>query len=242
MALIELTQEAIDAAHGRWPASDPKDKRRERPVSIQIFKNKFIENVFGKAHWITPIIWFGPLIAYGLYRGISSPRLGALWTVPLFLAGWLMWTLLEYVLHRFLFHMDASKPERKIRVFMMHGYHHEFPDDRMRLVAPPAMSWGPAIIISTLYYFVFGSTFCWPILAGSATGYVAYDWIHYYTHHGRPKGGIGKWLRRYHMLHHYEHGANTRYGVSSPLWDYVFGTYKEPLTASQRAQARNNAA
>lgn len=232
MALIELTQETIDAAHGRWPGYDPNDKRRERPVSIKVFKNDLIENVFGKAHPITPIVWFGWLIVYGVYRGVTSPRVGALGTVGLFLVGWLIWTLMEYLLHRFVFHMDNTLEKNKVKAFMIHGYHHDFPDDKMRLVAPPVMSWGPAAIFAAIYYFAFGPHYWWTIMAGSATGYVAYDWIHYYTHHGRPKGGIGKWLRRYHMLHHFKDG-NTRYGVSSPLWDLVFGTFRTPRTASE---------
>lgn len=235
MALLSLTQECIDAAHGRWPGIEPGSKRKDRPVTIRVYKNGFVENVFAKAHWATPILWFGPIIAWGLYRGFTQPQTAGFKTVGLFFGGWLAWTLIEYVLHRFLFHLAPRNEADKMRAFLMHGYHHDFPDDRMRLVAPPVMSWGPAAIIGISFFFLFGPHVWSVVFAGTLTGYIAYDWIHYYTHHGRPTGGLGKWMRRYHMKHHYKDG-NAWYGVSSPLWDYVFGTYRskkeEPVGAS----------
>ena len=63
--------------------------------------------------------------------------------------------------------------------------------------------------------------------SGTVTGYIAYDWIHYYTHHFSPKNRVGRWLKRYHLLHHFdEHHGTKRFGVSNPLWDLVFGTYR----------------
>lgn len=106
----------------------------------------------------------------------------------------------------------------------MHGYHHEFANDRLRLVAPPVMSWPVGAILAGLFYLAFGR-FWWPAVAGMMTGYVAYDWIHYYSHHARPTTAVGKWIRHYHLRHHYE-DHNSRFGVSSPLWDFVFGTYR----------------
>jgi sterol desaturase/sphingolipid hydroxylase (fatty acid hydroxylase superfamily) len=71
---------------------------------------------------------------------------------------------------------------------------------------------------------VFGPAVFFQILAGTMAGYVAYDWIHYYTHHAKPKTALGKFLRRYHMRHHFEN-ENRFYGISSPLWDLVLGTF-----------------
>jgi sterol desaturase/sphingolipid hydroxylase (fatty acid hydroxylase superfamily) len=233
MPLIRLTQECLDAAAGRWPGIEPGSKRKDRPRAIRVFVNPIIENVFGKAHWVTPILWFGPLIAYGVYKGLADPRVGVAKLCGLFALGWLVWTLMEYLLHRYLFHLKGETPDEKVRAFMIHGYHHDFPDDAMRLVAPPVMSWGPAIVWSIAYWFLFGRTYFAPVLAGSAAGYVAYDWIHYYTHHARPTTALGKALRRYHMKHHFKDG-DAWYGVSSPLWDYVFGTHRSKKEASEQ--------
>jgi sterol desaturase/sphingolipid hydroxylase (fatty acid hydroxylase superfamily) len=242
MPFFAYTKDCLDAAQGEWPASggfyeesSPGERRRDRPKSIDVFQNRFIEHVFARAHPITPIIWFGPFIAYGLYTGVV--RAGVGWTALMFLGGWLAWTLMEYGLHRFLFHMGAHTPEQKFRSFMVHGYHHEFPVDRMRLVAPPLMSWPLAVVVGFGYRALFGDLW-WVVFAGTCSGYVAYDWIHYYTHHFKPSNPIGKWLKSYHLLHHFdENHGRRRYGVSSPLWDFVFGTYlplkKKPSPAAR---------
>jgi sterol desaturase/sphingolipid hydroxylase (fatty acid hydroxylase superfamily) len=230
MTLIEYSQECVDAAHGKWPGVEPGAKRKDRPRSITIFKNAFVENYLAKAHWVTPGLWFGPLMVYGIYRGLTDASIGAARTAGLFLAGLLIWTLVEYLLHRFLFHMHARNDDEKLRAFLIHGYHHDFPDDEMRLVMPPMVSWPLAVGWSLAYYLLFKQYWA-PMIAGSAFGYVSYDWIHYYTHHGRPTGGVGKWLRKYHMKHHFKDG-DAWYGVSSPLWDFVFGTYRSKKEAA----------
>jgi len=160
-------------------------------------------------------------------------RAGFLTTVGLFIGGWLVFTLMEYLLHRFLFHASAHTPDQKFRSFMVHGYHHEFPNDKLRLVAPPLMSWPIAAVMIFIYRATMGPNM-WIMFAGTATGYVAYDWIHYYTHHFRPSNAVGRWLKAYHLQHHFDdtHGEG-RYGVSSPLWDFVFGTYRPLKRAAQ---------
>ena len=242
MALLELTQEIQEAARIDWTAQNPATlNRKDRPKSVRVFTNGFVENVFGKAHWLTPALWFGPPMVYGLYKGLSDARIGAGRTLGLFALGWVFWTLLEYVLHRFLFHWEPKQEKDRIKAFMLHGYHHVYHQDKLRLVAPPVMSWVPGILVALLYFVVFGRTYFATVFAGTGAGYVAYDWIHYYTHHARPTSGLGKWLRRYHMIHHFkEHDAC--FGVSSPLWDIVFGTYRTPRTATQNAASEERAA
>jgi sterol desaturase/sphingolipid hydroxylase (fatty acid hydroxylase superfamily) len=235
MSFPEYAQECLDAAQGKWPASGmgwggvtfedpPAEKRKDRPKSIRVFRSEFMEKVLGRSHPILPIVWFGPFLAYGIYRGVADR--GALVGAGLFFLGWLFWTLIEYLLHRGIFHMGAKTPDQRFRAFMIHGYHHEFPNDKLRLVAPPLMSWPIGAVVAVIYYFSFGATMWWPVFAGTVTGYVAYDWIHYYTHHFKPTNRVGKWLKQYHLLHHFDenHGSK-RYGVSNPLWDFVFGTY-----------------
>jgi sterol desaturase/sphingolipid hydroxylase (fatty acid hydroxylase superfamily) len=191
---------------------------------MRVFVSPWIEHVLGRAHPITPIVWFGPFIGFAVYRSIERSDLRPA-AALLFALGWLAWSLMEYLLHRFVFHMDAHTPPQRLRAFLLHGYHHEFPDDAMRLVAPPLMSWPIAIVVGLAFYGLLGATHWIFLYAGTASGYVAYDWIHYYTHHFRPRGSIGKWLRSYHLLHHFGK-RGLRFGVSSPLWDIVFGTYQ----------------
>ncbi|MCX7807947.1 MAG: sterol desaturase family protein [Deltaproteobacteria bacterium] len=220
MGLFDFTQECLDAAQGKLPFQSPGGKRSPRPKRLQVFKNQFLEKYFAQAHPITPGLWFGGFVIYGVYRGFRD---FGWWAIPLFLFGALITTLIEYLVHRFLFHMEARTEKERLRLFLLHGYHHEFPNDPMRLVLPPIGIWPLALVVGLLWSWIFGPYF-WPVFGGTAAGYIAYDWIHYYTHHFNPKRGLGRWLKRYHMLHHFD-SPNHRFGITSPLWDLVFGTY-----------------
>ncbi len=222
MGMLDLSEECLNAAEGRMPerAVGPDGKRARPANRMRVFKNDFVETYLAQAHPITPGIWFGGFILYGLYAGLRDLSLLAL---PLFAGGVLITTLIEYFLHRVVFHFDAKNEKERLQLFLMHGYHHEFPNDPMRLVLPPIVIWPFAALVALLWYFLFGAYF-WPVYAGTAAGYVAYDWMHYYTHYFNPKGGVGRFIKRYHMLHHHD-SPNHRYGITSPLWDLVFGTY-----------------
>jgi dihydroceramide fatty acyl 2-hydroxylase len=224
MGLMSYTDELQDAAkHWSGACGPPNRWSRQHPQGITMYRSALIERVFAKAHPLTPGVWFGPLIAYGLVRSfgnVSSWAIGLL-----FLAGVLLWTLFEYVVHRFPMHRVLGPSRKRLPHFLLHGYHHEFPNDPMRLVAPLPASWGGALLVWIVYYFAVGPRLAWPLFCGTCAGYVAYDWIHYYTHHFRPKTRIGRFLRRYHMEHHYR-DSTSHFGISSPLWDFVFGTAK----------------
>jgi sterol desaturase/sphingolipid hydroxylase (fatty acid hydroxylase superfamily) len=224
MSLLRYTQACLDAARN-WPPAGRawSGGTRGRPRSIQVFQSTFVDRFFARALPISPIFWVGPVVGIMVWQVAKTGR-GAI-AVVLFLAGWLLWTFLEYLLHRFIFHMGASTPEERLRAFLLHGYHHEYPDDPMRLVAPPMMSWPIGTAVGILLYLIIRPPNWLPVFAGMAVGYLAYDWIHYYTHHFHPRRGVGKWLRSYHMLHHFQ-DRESRFGVSSPLWDLVFGTYR----------------
>lgn len=235
LAFLKLSQECLDAAEGKLPEApvDAEGNRGKRPIRLKVMENDFIEKWFAQAHPITPGIWFGPIVAYGLYVGFST--LGWL-AVPLFLLGWLIVTLVEYCLHRFLFHFKAETKEERLRLFLLHGYHHDFPNDPMRLVLPPLAIWPVAAVFIVVYWSTLGR-YWWPVAAGSALGYIAYDWTHYYTHHFMPSSRVGKFIKRYHMLHHHD-SPNARYGITTPLWDFVFGTYVPTNKMVRRPTAR----
>jgi len=212
------TQECLEAAQGTIrPLADGS-----RPKGLRVFQSRWLE-LLGLAHPVTPLLWWGPVVLYGAY--VSLAHDGVVASVGWIVVGFLCWTLFEYLLHRFVFHMPAHDAAGRFRRFMIHGYHHAFPNDRLRLLAPPLMSWtvGPAIY--GIERLVFGPRVVWPVFAGTALGYLAYDYIHYYTHHVKPANPIGRWLRSYHLHHHHDK-EEARFGVSTPLWDLVFGTYR----------------
>jgi dihydroceramide fatty acyl 2-hydroxylase len=184
------------------------------------------------------VIYFGPFVGYGLYAGLSTrwwPTVAGL-----FVVGVLAWTLAEYLLHRFFFHLVVEEEGKKLPFFLVHGYHHEYPQDKLRLVAPFIASWTGGALFLLLYYLVAGPELCWPLFAGTGTGYVAYDAVHFYTHHARPRTRVGRWLQRYHLQHHYR-DAESHFGISNPLWDLVFGTFSSSRSASAGAKAREEA-
>jgi sterol desaturase/sphingolipid hydroxylase (fatty acid hydroxylase superfamily) len=201
--------------------------RSEEP--IRLFKSDFLEFFTHISPIAVLIIWI-PVALYFLISAITHVPAGssALYIPVGFLVGIVVWTFSEYTLHRFLFHYHA-KSERAQRVFFLfHGVHHAQPQLKTRLVMPPVVSIPMAFIFYGLFYLIFGVIFGaanWvaPVFSGFITGYLLYDMTHYATHHFPMRSGYLKYLKRYHMAHHYK-TPDARYGVSSPVWDYVFRT------------------
>ncbi len=197
--------------------------------SIRIFKNPILES-FTHVHPIVPLILWVPVILFLLYRGAVIKDVNAVALGILFVFGFLLWTFTEYVLHRFVFHWDSKSRVGKYFVFLFHGLHHDDPQDPTRLVMPPV----PAILIAALLWSLFSLLFpeqyLEVIMACFLIGYLCYDYIHYAIHHFPMTGKIGRYLRKYHLQHHYS-GEKSKYGVSSPLWDYIFKTTTGPKKA-----------
>lgn len=243
MGLLDFTDEATEVI-ARWDKTIGAPSRENRKKNrLRVYKNPFVEHVLATSHPLLPGLWFGPVIVYGAWLALSSAR-GLAVGLATFGLGVLAFSLLEYCLHRWVFHFDPGESDfGKTMLFLLHGYHHEFPNDRWRLVAPPLMSWPIAAIVFLLYSLVLPADLVWILFGGTCLGYLAYDWIHYYTHHFRaPKTWVGKRLRRAHAVHHYKlFGQNM--GISSPLWDLLFGTFawsdrtvKEALAATREVE------
>jgi len=231
-----LTDQLIDTVD-RWDGSllspSPANTRIE---AVSVFRSEGCERYFATAHAAMPGLWWGPVLGAALFLASGELQFTVPSAIATFLAGFLLWTLLEYVLHRFWFHRaPADDFDSKLRAFMVHGYHHEFPNDRMRLVAPLILSAPLALIIATGYVLLAGRYYGAVLFAGTLLGYLTYDWVHYYTHHFRPTTRLGKFLRRYHMEHHYK-DSDSHFGISSPLWDWVFGTATSREIASGQVE------
>ncbi len=241
MGLLDYTDEFNEAVD-RWDGSIGAPSKANRKINrLRVFKNNFIENVLATSHPAMPGVWFGGFIVYGGYIALTGSQ-GPLLGVLIYLAGVLGFTLIEYTLHRFPFHMSIGKTRsRKVSVFVMHGYHHEFPNDRLRLVAPPIMSWPVAAILFGVYSLFLNMETTLLLFGGTTCGYLFYDWVHYYTHHFRsPKTRLGKLLRRSHAVHHHKL-FHLNMGISSPLWDWVFGTFAWSDEAVKDAMAATRA-
>ncbi len=225
MGLLDYTDEFLETVQnwdGRIGAPNAINRKK---VSIRVFKNHFIETYVARSHPALPGVWYGPPILWSLYVIFFSDNLPIATGLALFGVGVLTWSFLEYALHRWVMHWDfGDDPEGKVKSFIMHGYHHEFPNDPYRLVAPPLMSWPVGAILAFISYQVAGPTLWIPLFGGISACYLAYDWTHYYTHHFTPKWWLGKVVRRAHMVHHFKL-YNLNMGISSPLWDILLGSF-----------------
>lgn len=190
----------------------------------QLFKNSYLE-MLTKTH---------PLVIWGLYLPISiglmyyaNAKLGfAAWKVALvFFSGLFFWSFFEYIMHRFAFHYAAESERAKKFIYIMHGNHHHFPRDKERLFMPPV----PSLIISSalfaLQYLIMGK-YAFMFFPGFIIGYLMYGSMHYAIHAWNPPFKWMKPLWRNHHLHHYK-DDHKGFGVSSTLWDHVFGTMFE---------------
>jgi sterol desaturase/sphingolipid hydroxylase (fatty acid hydroxylase superfamily) len=188
--------------------------------TVRLFKNPVLE-YFSHIHPATPVVVYVPVVLWMLYRSAHV----LLWyqVIAIALLGVAGWTLFEYVFHRFVFHYQPKSQWGKRLHFLIHGVHHDYPRDRTRLVMPLLVSVPLATLLYVVYGLALGPGWHEGFFAGFVAGYVAYDSIHYMTHHWQMRGRIGRFLKAYHMKHHYVDDSSA-YGVSNPLWDYVFGT------------------
>jgi dihydroceramide fatty acyl 2-hydroxylase len=187
--------------------------------SPRIFENPLLDRLSRIDHRV-PVIVYGPIIVVLL--AWSTPRFGWIACLEGVALGYGVWTLTEYIVHRFLFHWEMTSPLGARIHFLLHGIHHEYPSDPLRLVMPLLMS-VPGGAIAAAIMFAIGGLAAAPTLAGFAIGYVIYDSIHYHVHHGTARTAFGRFLKRAHMLHHFR-DPHAWYGVSAPWWDFVFGT------------------
>lgn len=190
--------------------------------SAKLFGN-FLEPLSLTAWWVVPMVWL-PVDFYVLY--MAATNLPPLVTAIFWTIGFLAWSLIEYCMHRFIFHYDDRLPESNIAFaihFLLHGVHHYLPMDRMRLVMPPTLM---VVIAFPIYKIVFGILPFYIACAGWAggfLGYIMYDLTHYALHHSQLPAYLMK-LKKYHLEHHYKN-YKLGYGVTSMFWDRVFGTY-----------------
>ena len=176
--------------------------------------------------WVHPAVVpavYVPAAVWLFWRGLSA-GLSAELSLGLFVAGVLLWTLMEYLIHRFSFHFTPRGRIGVILAYLIHGVHHAYPEDHRRWITPPSVSFPIAVALYLVFNLVLGK-FLAPLASGIAIGYLLYDLMHYWLHRGNIQSRIGRHLRSHHMQHHYS-SPERRFGVSSPFWDHVFRTHR----------------
>ncbi len=202
-----------------------------RNETVRMFENPVLE-YFSHIHPITPVVVFVPVVVVCCWFGFSlnSPIAG----IIAFIGGVLLWTLMEYAIHRWAFHYEPKTELGKYIHFLVHGVHHDYPRDSTRLVMPLLVSVPLAAVFFLLFGLVFGD-YQLTVFAGFIAGYVAYDSMHYAVHHFPMKSRVAKFMKHYHLRHHYN-DEHTAYGISSPLWDYIFRTTPEYLRNGESSE------
>lgn len=192
-----------------------------RGKNIRLFQADWMEAT-SHVHPVVPAVIFVPVLTFCLWlvlsHGIMTRDL-LLWIV----IGVVGWTLTEYTMHRVVFHWKPIGPISERMHYIIHGIHHDDPNDVTRLVMPPVLSVVAAPVFYALWWAAAGTLFGTAGFIGFILGYLAYDYTHFYVHHAVPTSRFGKFMRRHHWYHHHAHDG-TNYGVSSPLWDVIFGT------------------
>lgn len=203
------------------------DINSKRKGTKHLFANPVLEYL-SRTHIAVPISIFIFYSAGLLAWSIIHTLLNVWATTALFIAGVLSFTWLEYIVHRYVFHMKTHTPFRKRLQYVLHGVHHEYPKDKERIAMPPLMSIAIATLLLFFFRIILGD-WAFAFMPGFLCGYAGYLFVHYLVHIYPPPHNIFKTIWINHSIHHYKNGDST-FGVSSPLWDYIYGTLRVQKT------------
>lgn len=149
--------------------------------------------------------------------------------LTLVISGILSWMLIEYGLHRFIFHYNARSTFGRRLIYAAHMAHHENPRATRGILSGFVLSAPVAAVYGLLLYVTTRSAHIASyLLIGVAVGYITYQLLHYQAHHRKPRLRILRYLQAYHLLHHYR-TPDLRFGVTTPVIDLAFGTFR-PVT------------
>ena len=202
---------------GDGPSMRRTDVLRASPP---MFDSRLLD-AFSRVHPLVPVLIFVPAIVALEAWALSLVSLAE--ATGLFACGYALWTLFEYWLHRIVFHFEPDHGIGARLHWIIHGIHHEHPNDPLRLVMPPAVSIPLGALVFGVLYLALGERYAPGVGAGFFTGYLVYDMLHYYVHHFRPQSRVGRMLRERHMRHHFQDDTKG-FGISAPYWDEGFRT------------------
>ena len=140
------------------------------------------------------------------------------------LAGALYWTFHEYVAHRFVLHPPHDKLREKEFYKFLHWKHHQDSENPGDIALPLPISLLIGVIVFLVFWAILGRLdYTLAMMPTIILGYLSYEWVHFYVHYNNPQSRVGKWYRKWHFIHHFKNDKRC-YGVTSPIWDYVFRT------------------
>lgn len=186
-----------------------------------LFENPVVEKL-SRTNIAIPISMFVIFAIVLLYLAFTITTLSTGTIIGIFFLGFIIFTLIEYFVHRYLFHMGTETKTKEKLQYAFHGVHHEYPKDKDRLAMPPLVSAVIATILFLSFRQIMGD-YVYAFLPGFVLGYAAYLFVHFSIHAFPPPKNFLKVLWVNHGIHHYK-DHESAFGVSSPLWDYIFRT------------------
>src|SRR3954452_13316081 len=203
-------------------------------ASPRMFDSDLLDKL-SRVHPAVPVIIYVPEIAVLLALAAAAGGASTLGLIGLFVGGYFFWTLMEYWIHRVIFHFEPEEGFGARLHWIIHGVHHDHPNDPLRLVMPPSVSVPLSSLFVLGFYAVLGSPWFLAFGGGFLAGHLMYDMTHYHLHHHTPKTRIGRRLRELHMRHHFQ-DHTTGFGISAPYWDRFFRTFSR-VTEREKTQA-----
>ena len=195
--------------------------QQARKAGLLIFQNRWVERLT-RTHIAVPlVIFYGIGLCIAAYV-LSQGTLNLASVAVILTSGMLVFSLFEYLVHRHLFHIQSALSSIRRLRYLFHGVHHETPRDPHRLAMPPIVSLAISASLLSLFHWVAGYSGL-VFGGGFLMGYATYLMVHYAVHRMKPPKNQLRILWRHHSIHHYKDDG-VAFGVSSPLWDYVFGT------------------
>lgn len=190
--------------------------------SVRMFENSFLDYCSRVKYWV-PMALYIPVVILFSILSFTYYKVTLVDFAVYFGGGLFIWTIFEYIMHRFVFHHEPKTELGKRIHFISHGVHHDYPNDSTRLVMPPGISIPLALLFYVLGYWILGEALTAPAFAGFVIGYVFYDTLHYTVHYYNWSNPWFQAIKKHHMRHHYqdpEHG----FGFTSKFWDHIFRT------------------
>lgn len=198
--------------------------RLDRPDnfgSAVLFESPLLERI-SRTHISIPIIMFLGLSGISLFYAVTSTDISLGIGFLVLVAGYFVFTFVEYMMHKHFFHMEPDTPIKDKLQYSVHGVHHDYPRDKDRLAMPPFVSAAYAAIFYLVFRLIMGD-YALYFLPGFLSGYASYLGVHYIVHAFSPPKNFLKVLWVNHAIHHYK-DPDMAFGVSTPLWDIIFGT------------------
>ncbi len=189
--------------------------------TVILFDNPIMERI-SRTHISIPITMFLVFALISFFYAYTDTSISLGIGLLVFFAGYIFFTFVEYMMHKHFFHMEPNTPIKDKLQYSAHGVHHDYPKDKDRLAMPPFVSAAYAAISYLLFTLILGD-YALYFLPGFLVGYSSYLGVHFIVHAYNPPKNFLKVLWVNHAIHHYK-DPDIAFGVSTPLWDIIFGT------------------